>query len=79
MFTAPLQCNGSYSNVACKFVAAGMFTKSLPSNDSLFWLHYSSFRPSCHNIRSKWYKVVLTIFLKLGHIIDLFSSVSSSS
>jgi hypothetical protein len=27
----------------------GVFTKSLPSNERLFWLHYSGFRVSCHN------------------------------
>jgi hypothetical protein len=27
-----------------------VFTESLPSNGRLFWLHYSDFRASCHNI-----------------------------
>jgi hypothetical protein len=27
-----------------------VFPESLPSNDHLFWLHYSSFQASCHNI-----------------------------
>jgi hypothetical protein len=26
------------------------FTELLPSNELLFWLYYSRFRPSCHNI-----------------------------
>jgi hypothetical protein len=26
-----------------------VFTESLPSNERLFWLHYSGFRASCHN------------------------------
>jgi hypothetical protein len=34
VFTAPLHSNGSYSIVACVFVAAGMcLTESLPSNN----------------------------------------------
>jgi hypothetical protein len=27
-----------------------LFTKSLPSNERLLWLHYSGFQASCHNI-----------------------------
>jgi hypothetical protein len=30
--------------IACVFVAEGIYTKLLPSNDYLFWLHYSSFQ-----------------------------------
>jgi hypothetical protein len=28
----------------------GYFTESLPRNERLFWLHYSGFRTSCHNM-----------------------------
>jgi hypothetical protein len=48
VFTAPLYNNGSYSIVACVFIAAGMCTESLSSNERLFWLCYSCFRASCH-------------------------------
>jgi hypothetical protein len=51
IFIAPLHSNGSYSIVAYLFVSAGL---CLPScclaMDVYFWLHYSGFRVSCHNI-----------------------------
>jgi hypothetical protein len=49
MLTAPLHSNGSYSIVACLFIAAGM---CLPSRCLAMnpWLRYSDFRALCHSI-----------------------------
>jgi hypothetical protein len=33
------------------YLFAARFTESLPSNKRLFWLHYTGFRESCHNIK----------------------------
>jgi hypothetical protein len=51
VFTLPLHINGSFPIVAYVFIyAANLFTESLPSNESLFWLRYSGFQTSCHGI-----------------------------
>jgi hypothetical protein len=51
VFTAPLHSNGSYSIVACVFVAVRIClpTRCLAMN--VYWLRYSGFRASCHNIQ----------------------------
>jgi hypothetical protein len=38
------------SIVVCISVAAGTFTKPLPSNGSLLQSHYSGFHVPCHNM-----------------------------
>jgi hypothetical protein len=50
VFTAPLHRFGSYSTVACVFVAAGTCLESLPRIERLFLLRYAGFRASRHNI-----------------------------
>jgi hypothetical protein len=51
VFTALLHSNGSYSIVACVFVAAVMLlTEYLPTSGRLFWFYYSDYRASCHNM-----------------------------
>jgi hypothetical protein len=37
--------NTRYVHIRCR---GKMFTKSLPINDRLFWLHYSVFQVLCH-------------------------------
>jgi hypothetical protein len=44
VFTTPLDC---CLRIRCR---RNVFTDSLPSNKRLFWLHYSGFWVSCHNI-----------------------------
>jgi hypothetical protein len=51
VFAASLYSNGSYPIVACVFVASEMFTDLLPSNEHLFWIHYSGFRVSYHLLK----------------------------
>jgi hypothetical protein len=60
VFTAPFNSNWSYSclRIHC---CGNVFTELLPRNERLFWLRYSGFRVSWHNI--KWQLCsVLTIF-----------------
>jgi hypothetical protein len=51
-FTASQHSNESYSIVTCIFVTVEMCLPSrcLPMKVCLFWLHYSGFQMSCHNI-----------------------------
>jgi hypothetical protein len=50
LFTGLLRINGSYSIVACVFVAAGIcLPNRCLTRKRLFWLYYSGFRASCHN------------------------------
>jgi hypothetical protein len=65
VFTAPLQSNGSYSIVACLFVAAGMFTESLSSNERLFWI-ISAFGRHI-TIRSNWCFIYIYIYTHDDH------------
>jgi hypothetical protein len=50
VLTAPLHSNGSYSTCLRIRCRGNVFTKSLPSNEHVFWLHYSGYWASCHNI-----------------------------
>jgi hypothetical protein len=37
-----------------------VFTESFPSNERLFWLRYSGFRASCHNIFNSIFRIIST-------------------
>jgi hypothetical protein len=50
VFTVPLHSNGSYSIVACVFVAAGMCLPSRCLAVDVFSDFTPDFRPSCHSI-----------------------------
>jgi hypothetical protein len=50
VFTSLLHSKCSSPIVMCVHLHGNLFIESMPSNESLLWLHYSGFQASCHNI-----------------------------
>jgi hypothetical protein len=57
VFTSPLQRNGSYSIVACVFVAAGMLLRRCLAMDVCSGSAIPTFQAPCHNIQRSFFQI----------------------